>query len=400
MNICIIVPAFPGGRNPVINIFIYKQAKELVNRGYKVFVIGGETESRKEGNMVIYARPNAVSSTLMALKMALKIPKESFWLLKNIGIKGSVGRLALAQMTVDLLEKEKIDIIDGHYADYGSAVAYLVSKIHKIKYTVTCHGGDIVDIVDGDVHELSKGRKNIVSKTTMDGSCGRVIVPSHSMANDAGKYCPKEKISIVYNSADLDFFKPATKNPSLKNTILNIGSVDKRKGQLYLLEAATAILKKHSDINFLIVGKGNDKQKLEQYAKELGISDKVRFLDFLPEENLPTYYSSCKFFVSPTTFEGLPVALIEALACGTPIVSTNIPSVQETVADAGILVEPKNSQQLAEAMLKVLDNEDLRQELSKKAIAQSKKFSLKSRIDKVEKIYKGISTDYIRDGGQ
>ena len=67
MNICIISPAFPSKKNPVINIFIYRQAKELAKRGHNVFVVGGDTESRVEGNMTVYARPNAIKSGLLAL---------------------------------------------------------------------------------------------------------------------------------------------------------------------------------------------------------------------------------------------------------------------------------------------------------------------------------------------
>lgn len=385
MNICIIAPAFPSNRNPIINIFIYRQAKALVKRGHKVFVVGGDTEPKKEGNMIVYARPNAIKSALLALKVALKIPKESFWLLKNIGLKGTIGRLSLVQMTCDLLKKEKIDIIDGHYADYGAVVAYLVSKIHKTKYVITCHGSDVGVVDDDVVGVLPSGRKEVVSKSAMAASC--VILPSQSMANDMIRYCTKNKITIVHNSADLSFFKPVAQNIFKRKTVLDIGALNKRKGHLYLLKAIPAVLDEHPDVEFLIVGRGREEQNLKACAEELGISDSVKFIDFLPEGDLPAYYSSCEFFVSATSYEGLPVALIEAISCGAPIVSTNILSVQEVVGDAGILVEPRNPDQLAEAMLKLLNDEDLRHELSKKALEQSKKFSIEKRIKKIEEIY-------------
>ncbi len=75
------------------------------------------------------------------------------------------------------------------------------------------------------------------------------------------------------------------------------------------------------------------------------------------------------------------------MACGIPVVTTNIKSLQEIVGCAGILVEPQNSDQLAEAMIKLLNYEKLRQELSKKALDQATKFSIEKRIDRIIEIY-------------
>jgi len=262
MNICIIAPAFPSNRNPVVNIFIYRQAKALAEKEHKVFVVGGDTEPRKEANMIVYARPDAIKSALLALKAALKLPKKSLWLLKNIGLKGTVGRLALVQMTCDLLEKEKIDVIDGHYADYGSVVAYLVSKIHNMSYVVTCHGSDVGEVGDDVAGILPPGRRRIVRESAMASSC--VILPSQSLANDMGRYCTRDKISIVHNSADSNFFKPISNNIFENRTILTIGALNKRKGYIYLLKAIPSVLEKHHNVEFLIIGKGPEEKNLKR----------------------------------------------------------------------------------------------------------------------------------------
>lgn len=385
MNICIISPAFPSEKNPIINIFIYRQAKALAEQGHNVFVVGGDTESRVEDNLTIYARPNAIKSVFLALKVVPKIPKESFWLLKNIGLKGMIGRLSLVQITCDLLKKEKVDIIDGHYADYGAVVAYLVSKTHKIKYVATCHGGDIIaEVVEGVFDVLPEGRRQMVSNALENAKC--VIVPSQRLANDTKRYCLKSPI-VVYNAVNLNFFKPLDKKIFKRRTVISIGALNKRKGHEYVLKAIPKVLEKNKDINFLIIGKGSEKKNLKRLVEELNISTNVTFMDFVPNEKLPLFYSSCEFFVLATLYDSFGIVFAEAMACGIPVVSTDVAAVPEVVGDGGILVEPRNLDQLTEAMLKLLNDENLRQKLSKKALEQAKKFSIERRIDKIEEIY-------------
>lgn len=384
MKICIISSAFPSKRNPVINIFIYQQAKELVRRGHKVFVVAGDTESRKEGDLVIYARPNPINSAILASKMMIKNPKESFWLLKNIGLKGTIGRLSLMKITCDLLEKEKIDIIDGHWAGYGAVIAYMASKIYKIKYVITYHGSDIACGENDVAGILSKRRQDIVSIELENATC--VIVDSKSIANDVLRYSSKKPI-VVYHAVDLNHFKPLNNKIFNKKTIISVGSLTKRKGHEYLLKAMKKVLEKNRDIELLIIGRGPEEASLKGLVKKLGISDSITFIEYLPDQELPMYYSSSQFFVLATLHEGFGVVLAEAMACGIPVVSTNIAAVPEVVGNGGILVEPKNIDQLAEAMLKLLNNEALRQELGKKALAQANKFSIEKRIDKIVEIY-------------
>jgi len=387
MNICIISSAFPSRRNPVINIFIYRQAKALAERGHKVFVVAGDTESRKEGNMIVYARPNAIKSALLALKAAIKIPKDSLWLLKNIGLKGTIGRLALVELAYKILKEEKIDVIDGHWADYGAVVAYLLSRILKRKYIATCHGSDVACDKEGLPSILTGGRREIVSTALENAS--NIIVESKSIAEDVKKYCSKNPL-IVHYGIDLNLFKPISKKLFKKRTVISVGALTKRKGYDYLLEAIKKVLEKDKNINFLIIGDGPEKTKLKNLARKLGIADNITFKDLIKNEDLPIFYSSSEFFALATLHEGFGNVFIEAMACGIPVVSTNVAAVPEAVGEGGILVEPRNPDQLAEAMLKLLNDENLRQELSKKALEHAKKFSIENRINKIEEIYRKV----------
>lgn len=387
MNICIISSAFPSKEDQVINIFVYKQAKGLSERGHNVFVVAGDTESRVEGNLIVYARPNPIKSMFLVLNTLVKIPKESLWLLRNIGLKGTVGRLALVQMTCNLLKKEKIDVIDGHWGDYGAVVAYLISKIYKKKYIATCHGSDVACGKDDTPDILPEGTRSLVNVALENASY--VIVESQSIASDVMRYCSKNPI-IVHYGLDLNIFKPINKKLFEKRTVISVGSLTNRKGYEYLLKAIKKVLEKNNTINFLIIGKGPEEQHIKQMIKELDILNNVSIIDFIPNEKLPDYYSSSEFFALASLHEGFGIVFVEAMACGIPVVATNIAAVPEAVDGGGILVEPRNSDQLAEAMLKLLEDESLRQELSRKALEHAKKFSIEKRIDKIEEIYERV----------
>ena len=286
MNICIISSAFPSNRNQIINIFVYKQAKSLVERRHNIFVVAGDTESRVEGGLVVYARPGPIKSALLALKAMFKIPKESFWLLKNIGLKGTVGRLSLVQITCNLLKREKIDVIDGHWGDYGAVIAYLVSKICGRKYIATCHGSDVACGENGVPDVLPKGRREIVSVALENADC--VVVDSQSIASDVIKYCSKNPI-IVHHGVDLSLFKPGDKKIFERKTVISVGSLTKRKGYEYLLKAIKKVLEKNRDVDFLIVGNGPEEANFKTLAAELNITYNVTFKDFVPDEELPRY---------------------------------------------------------------------------------------------------------------
>ena len=384
MNICIISSAFPSKKNPIINIFIYRQAKALAERGHKVFVVAGDTESRKESNMIVYARPKAIKSLFLALKIALKIPRDFFWLLKNIGLKGTIGRLALVEIASNLLKREEIDIIDGQWADYGGAVAYLVSKIWKKPYIVSALGSEVAEIADGVVGILPLKRVKILRKVLENADC--IITVSKSLADDVKKYCSREPIILPWG-IDLNLFKPHNEKVFKRRTIVCVGALVKRKGHEFLLKAFKKVLNCINDVDLLIIGWGPEEQELKKLVNNLGITDNVRFIDYVETSEFPKYYSSSEFFVSATLHEGFGVVFAEAMACGLPIVSTNVGAVPEVVGEAGILVEPKNPEQLAEAMLKLLNDSKLREELSKKALERASRFSIEKRTEDLEKIY-------------
>jgi glycosyltransferase involved in cell wall biosynthesis len=108
---------------------------------------------------------------------------------------------------------------------------------------------------------------------------------------------------------------------------------------------------------------------------QLQLRDRVKFVGYIPEEELPLWYAAATVFVFPSIYEGFGMPPLEAMACGTPVITSNTSSLPEVVGDAGLMVNPTDTQALAEAIYQLLTDPDLRNELRTRGLARSKHFS-------------------------
>ncbi len=109
--------------------------------------------------------------------------------------------------------------------------------------------------------------------------------------------------------------------------------------------------------------------------KELGIEDRVIFTGFVPTDELPYILSAAKAYLLPSLWEGFGIPVLEAMACGTPAIVSNVSSLPEVVGDAGFLVDPNSQTQIEQAIRTITADKKLRDRLSKKSLVQAKKFS-------------------------
>jgi len=171
------------------------------------------------------------------------------------------------------------------------------------------------------------------------------------------------KIEVLYNGIELAQFRNQLLNVPIKDheykqpVIGTVGRLDIRKGHKYLLDAAVEILKHYPEATFLIIGDGDQEKNLKQQVTSLGLSHRnIKFLGF--QKNVVNYLRLMNIFVLPSLEEGLGLAILEAMAAGIPVVATAVGGITEIVkhGETGVLVEPKNSNVLAEAILQILNN--------------------------------------------
>lgn len=172
-----------------------------------------------------------------------------------------------------------------------------------------------------------------------------------------------------------------------KKLIITVGRIEPRKDYPTLLAAAKIIKNRKLPYRFLIVGDGIDRSKINRLIEDLGLTNEILMIGAVSEEKKAQLYKAADVFVLPTLYEGFGIVFVEAMACGLPIVSTNVGAVSEVVDGAGKLVDPKNPESLAESIVEVLENESLRQSLSLRAIEVSQKYHWQNILPRYEEIY-------------
>jgi len=174
----------------------------------------------------------------------------------------------------------------------------------------------------------------------------------------------------------------------------NVAHIRPEKGHTYLLEAAQQVLLIHNDVTFLIVG--GEKfpgmlEKLEDEARELGIENKVIFTGF--REDARQLISALDIFVLSSIYEGLPIALLEAMALGIPSVVTEVGGVPEAIEDSveGFLVKPRDSSALADRILYLIANPKVREDQSIAASEKVKyRFGMERMVGQIERVYLNV----------
>ena len=188
---------------------------------------------------------------------------------------------------------------------------------------------------------------------------------------------PDEKIIVIENGANIDLFKPIDKKKAKKelnfdqdaNYICFVGNLAPWQGVEFLIQSAPLILKESPYTKFLIIGEGQMKEELVELADKTGVSDKFIFTGVVPYEEVPKYINASDVCVVPKKPLGSgysPLKLYEYMACGEPIVASKISGFEILEQqNAGILVEPENPDELAKAIIKLLKDEKLREEMGK-----------------------------------
>jgi phosphatidyl-myo-inositol dimannoside synthase len=181
---------------------------------------------------------------------------------------------------------------------------------------------------------------------------------------------PKEDAGFLLpNSIDLEGFRPGPKNTALlhrygltgKTVLMTLGrlsSSERYKGIDEVLELLPKLTEEIANVAYLVVGDGNDRQRLERNAKSLAIEEHVLFTGYIPESEKPDHYRLADAFVMPGRGEGFGIVYLEAMACGVPVVASKVDASREVVRDGelGILVDPDDPHEVRAGILGALDH--------------------------------------------
>jgi glycosyltransferase involved in cell wall biosynthesis len=170
--------------------------------------------------------------------------------------------------------------------------------------------------------------------------------------------------------------------------ILSVGTIEPRKNLLVLLEAYHALRQQGADVQLVIAGKrGWRNEPFFERLQTLGLTDKVKLLGFLPDDDLPALYSLAAVFAFPSLYEGFGLPVLEAMACGTPVICSNASSLPEVAGEAAIQIVPTDVREWTQALKRVSQDAALRASLRERGVRQAARFTWETTARHTYAIY-------------
>jgi Glycosyltransferase len=343
MKIGVITSAYPDFEDDPHGIFVHRLMREVVKNGHEVHVLapytGGETEYTLEGVHVErfhYFYPRRFEKLSGRAGMIDNV-KEGFL------VKIQVFTFLFFNVIHSDLKLRKMDVIHVQWPIPNGLGAIFLKKLYGIPYINTIHGEEV---------HLSKRYHMLFALRWLVNNSSKTITNSTATR----KFCLEaglngDKIDVIPFGVDTDFFRPLNvyKDENIFQ-ILSVGYLIERKGFEYLIKAMPLVLEKHKHARLKIVGSGPLELKLKELIYELGLGNEVEIVKNVSDEELLMIYNSSDLFVLPSIVdsqgntEGLGVVLLEAMACGLPVMGSNVGGISDIIANnkTGILVEEKD----------------------------------------------------------
>ncbi|MDI3501049.1 MAG: hypothetical protein PWP22_820 [Thermoanaerobacter sp.] len=386
MNICIFAKGLPVHIRGGMERHIEDLVNGLVKRGHRVTIITTKhpenVKKEEKENLKIYYVGDK------PLRYTKRFYYES------------------AKLFEELDKEENFDIVHSQsIAGYG-VVEYC--QLNK-PLIVTLHGTHLNEIKSALSSKSMKGFAlafYLIFKRLIDRSDKellqkdvKVITVSYELYKDVKEQykISEDKLVVIPNGVDTNRFKPMNvddlrEKMSLTNEkiILSVGRIEKQKGYHLLIKLLPEILKTH-DVKLVIVGTGSYLPNLKKLAVKLGVSDNVIFVGKVSDNELPKYYNLADVFAFPTLrIEGLPYVILEAMACGKPVVASRIGGIPTVIENGkeGLLVKPNDLENLKDKLLMLLEDEKMAKKLGKNAREKVvRKFSVDKMIDSTVRLY-------------
>lgn len=256
-----------------------------------------------------------------------------------------------------IVRRRSVDVLHVHWLiPQGVAVLLLRLLGCRTPYLVTSHGADLYSL---------RGTLSRTLKRRVAAKSAAMSVVSGAMVEEAVRLGLRPpKIEILSMGVDLHGrFVPDTAVRRQADRLLFVGRLVPKKGLPYLLDALPAILAKRPSVRLAIVGFGPEEMALKAQVQRLGLGDRVEFMGAKTQGELPALYRTASLFVAPFVKEasgdqeGLPVALMEAVGCGCPVIAGEVAGLRDLLGAAAdqVCVDPKDSAALAAAILKSLE---------------------------------------------
>ncbi|NUZ05148.1 glycosyltransferase family 4 protein [Piscinibacter koreensis] len=352
---------FPSSVRPVHGIFVETRLRELLNNGeVETKVIAPVpwffSTSRRFGEYGRIAR-----TPVREWRNGIDVLHPRYPLIPKIGM--TVAPLLLAAASIRTIrglirEGYDFDLIDAHYYyPDGVAAAILARYFHK-PFTITARGTDLNLIPKYTLprHMMQWAARRAAASI---GVCDALVQVLRGWGIDDGH------LHVMRNGVDLQRFQPVQQGIARENLrlggsplILSVGHLIERKGHHLVVEAMAQLVRDYPDATLLIVGEGEERSRLEQQVVRLNLQSHVCLAGAVPNEQLPVWYSAADMLVLASSREGWANVLLESMACGTPVVATDVGGTAEVMAPprTGQLVPRRDAHSVAQGIRALLAN--------------------------------------------
>ncbi len=380
-RLCIVTHTFlphTGGIERVVN----EQSKRLLQRNFEPMVVTNRIGTAKQ-----YVVDGVNVECYESLNTGFRL-----------GIPYSIPTVTSFKTFLKAVKSSKIVHAHGH-PYLTSLIAAKLAKRYNKPFVLTQHNTFIeYDSIFDDVERLND---LAVGKETLK-EADKIITVSNATKDYVLSLGAKpNKIKVSHNGVDLVRFRPLRgKREEMRRKLgiaqdaivaLTVRRLVYKNGVDTLIESANIAVRKNPKITFLVVGKGPDFSNVQMTIRQLGIENNFRLTGFVKDEDLPFYYNAADFFVLPSkSGEGLPLVALEAMACGLPVIATNVGGIGEILMeDYGKLVPSNQPQQLANAVLEFSSIDFSSRKLELRAIMEEK-FSWDRNVETLIGIYEEL----------
>jgi len=357
MKVLTFTTLYPDSTRPEHGIFVENRLRQLVGRD--------EVESRVVAPVPWFP---GTGSSFGGYARYARVPAGEVWhgievihprypLIPKIGMTIAPGLLALgaARALRGLYAAGyRFDIIDAHYFYPDGVAAVMLGRTFRKPVVITARGSDL----------------NLISRyywarrwiRWAASEAAALIAVSRALQDVLLRLgVPEDKVTVLRNGVDLSLFKPPENREALRRslglngcTLVAVGKLIPLKGHELMIQSLTGL----PGVVLLIIGEGPERERLAARARSLGMAGRVRFLGRIEHDRLADYYGAADALLLASSREGWPNVLLEAMACGTPVISTRVGGCPEVVAasEAGLLVEERTPDALALAVERLMGN--------------------------------------------
>lgn len=383
LNIAMICDPIGNNKSGVV-VSTLRFAKLLKERGHNVIFVGARSKEHKKHNYHDDIKTYRFRS--------IPVPKSDGW---NFAFP-TIGELK------KIFKEEKIDVVHIILPMSGAIMAIKAARSLNIK--IVAHSHSQPENLFINMPKIIQPTLNYLWNLYLAwvyGKAEALIYPSEMARSLLEKQCKKTKVSyVISNGINTEEFKPLAIGNFYKrfnipeNTIklLFVGRLFPEKSVDTIIRAIPYIIKKDNNIHIMIVGSGHLRQKLEKLAKDFNVNNYITFLGLVSEEDKIFAYNACDIFILPSLAELEGMVVLEAMACGKPIIISDakMSASRFFVNGNGFLFKTKDPEDLAIKALQLITDKNLCKKMGEVSLEKSKNYDIHRSADKLEEVYYSV----------